>query len=389
MPLLHPLPPVTIVAIEAQPGTREGLDMRQYKTISADSHVVEWHNLWVERMDKRFGDRTPHMVQEKDRDVFLVDGLKPGEFGMLGLAGRKREELGTLNRFDLQLRGGWDSEARLKDMDRDGIDAEVLYPSVCFGMFRLQDIDYQHACFKAYNDWMAEQMVGPHPDRLKGLGLIPIADMEVAVAEVYRAKKIGLAGAMIPVYAYESKPYSDPGYDPLWNAAQELDMPISMHFLTGAEGEPWASGGFAIEYPSAHHWVQKTLAYLMFGGVFQRFPKLKVISAENDIGWIANFLHRMDHTLDRHGSWLNLKVDKKPTEYFQSNVFATFMDDEAGLRTWDLIGEGSLVWSNDYPHPDSTWPNSQKVIQQTFADVPDSAKQKILVDNCAQLYHFV
>ncbi|MEE9285852.1 MAG: amidohydrolase family protein [Dehalococcoidia bacterium] len=359
--------------------------MTKYSVISADSHVVEEPDLFVQRIDASFRDRAPHMVREADRDVYYTEGLPPTGVGLLGAAGRKPEELGSLNRFEQNRRGGYDPEARFQDMERDGVDAEVLYPTIGFRLFRLSDLELQAACFRAYNDWLADMCSG-HEARLKGLGMVSLADIETGVGELRRAKELGLAGSMIAIYPEETRPYSDPYYEPFWATSEELGMPVSLHILTAANRPPFET--FTVDYASMANWAQRSLAALIFSGVFQRHPGLKVVCAEADIGWIANFLQRIDHTVRKHGPRLGLHLERMPGEYFRENVRATFMTDMAGMRTWDLIGEECIMWSNDYPHTDSTWPNSQQVIAREFEGVPEEARRKILAENCAELYGF-
>ncbi len=359
--------------------------MTTYNVISADSHVVEEPDLWVQRMDAAFRDRAPHMEREADRDVFYVEGLPPTGVALLGSAGRDPQELGGLNRFEQNRRGGYDPEARFEDMARDGVDAEVLYPTIGFRLFRLKDIEYKAECFRAYNDWLADMCRG-HEQRLKGLGLIGLDDIEAAVGELKRSQEIGLCGGMIAIYPEESRPYSDPFYEPFWANSEALGMPVSLHILTAAGRPPFET--FTIDYASMSNWAQRSLAALIFSGVFERHPDLKVVCAEADIGWIANFIQRIDHTMRKHGPRLGLQMNRMPSEYFRQNVRATFMTDMAGMRTWDLIGEECIMWSNDYPHTDSTWPNSQEVIAREFEGVPEGAKRNILAENCRTLYGF-
>lgn len=360
--------------------------MTKYRVISADSHVVEEPDLWVKRMDRRFRDRAPHMVREGEMDVFYCEGQPPSRgMGLLGSAGRRPEELASLKRFDQNRRGGYDPEERLKDMATDGVDAEVLYPTIAFRMFRLTAPEFQAECFRAYNDWLAERCA-THPDRLKGLALITLSDLEVGLVELKRAKKMGLSGAMIAIYPEESRPYSDPYYEPFWTAAEDLAMPVSMHILTAVNKAPFET--FTVDYASMSNWIERSLAAMIFSGVFERHPGLTVVSAEADIGWIANYIQRIDHTMRKHGPRLGLKLERMPSEYFRRNVKATFMTDVAGMRTWDLIGAECIMWSNDYPHTDSTWPNSQQVIAREFAGVPAEARQKMLAENARALYHF-
>ncbi|MBM4406485.1 MAG: amidohydrolase [Chloroflexi bacterium] len=357
----------------------------KYSVISSDSHVCEPGDVWTKRIDKKYRDRAPHLIHEGGFDKLVFDGLPASNAGMMGPAGRTPEQMKDVKLFEHNRKGGYDPDARLKDMAMDGVDAEVLYPTAGLRMWRLPDRDYATACIRAYNDWMAE-FCATHPKQLKGLGLVPMHDIEQAVLEAKRIKQIGLAGVMITISPEEQRSYNDPMYEPLWATAADIGMPISMHILTAVGRDPFQQ--FAVDYASMSNWMIRSLTAIIFSGVFQRHPKLKMISVEADIGWVANFIHRMDHTMWKHGPRLGLKLEKKPSEYFRSNVLATFMSDEAGMRTWDIIGEDNIMWSNDYPHADSIWPNSQAIIKREFTGVPERAKKKILAENCAKLYGF-
>ena len=174
---------------------------------------------------------------------------------------------------------------------------------------------------------------------------------------------------------------------PLWREAEALGLPLSLHINT-ALGSGTSVGNWAADYVTIPVWIQRSLSIMIFSGVFERFPGLKVVSAENDIGWAGCFLQRMDHGMERHGASRGFGLKAKPSEYFHRNVFCTFMDDEAGLKIWDVVGEDNILWSNDYPHSDSIWPHSQEVNQRQFQGVPERVKEKALAGNARTLYGF-
>ncbi len=356
-----------------------------YRVISADSHVVEDPRLWEERMPRDLRDRAPHLERTEKGDYLFIEGHPPAAIGRFGLAGKTPEEIARAKHLEDNRPGGWDPQARLKDMDADGVDADVLYPTVSNRFFRVPSGAYQTACIRAYNDWLAE-FCNAAPKRLKGLGIIPLADVAAGIQEMQRVRKLGLQGVMIAIYPEEARPYSDPAYDPLWSAAQDMGMPVSLHVLSNANLAPLAH--FMVDYAAMPQWVQRSLAAMIFGGVFERYPRLRVVSAESDIGWIGNFLQRIDHAMHKHGLRLGVKLSLRPSEYFRRGCSATFMDDVAGMRGWDLIGPQCIMWSSDYPHTDSTWPRSQDAIARNFAAVPEGPKRQMLADNAASLYGF-
>ncbi|MCH7552999.1 MAG: amidohydrolase [Chloroflexi bacterium] len=358
--------------------------MLELKYISSDSHVVEEPDLWQKRIDPKFKDRAPYMVREKEQDTFYCEGQPPQNMGIIGSAGKTPEEIAKVRRFEDNPLGGYNADARLKDMDIDGVEAELLYPTLGFRMFRITDGPFQQALFRAYNDWMAD-LCSTHPNRMKGVGLISTYDIEGAVGELNRVKNLGMPSGMIAISPEETRPYSDPYYEPFWAAAEDLGMPIGLHILTNV-GASFQQ--FTVEYASQANWIMRSLAALIMGGVFKRHPNLKVVSVEADIAWIPHFLKRVDHLLKRHGPRLGLELDEMPSDTFRKNVLATYIDDEPGLRMWDMIGEDVIMWSNDYPHTDSSWPNSKAIIDRDMANIPEGVQRKFLRENVSKLYGF-
>jgi predicted TIM-barrel fold metal-dependent hydrolase len=362
--------------------------MSAFKTISADSHVAEPGDLWTRYIDPAFRERGPRLVSEPHSDVWYCEGLPPSPAGLITPANTPSERLKREGRYADGIAGGWDPDARLKDMALDGVDAEVLYPTVGMRFYKLTDVALLNAILRAYNRWLAD-FCARHPDRLKGVGLVALDDADAAVAELPVIKELGLAGVGIGVYMDSEHPYSHERFEPFWAKAEELGLPVSLHIQTGKQG---ATDFLMVDYATIPYWNQRSLAAMVFGGVFERHPDLVAISVESDIGWVANFLARMDHTFRRHRflwGMGGLKSDKMlPSEYYRRNVRATFMKDAAGVATRHLIGVETLMWASDYPHADSTWPHSREAIAEQFAGVPEDERRLILRDNVAGLYAF-
>jgi len=202
----------------------------------------------------------------------------------------------------------------------------------------------------------------------------------------------------------EDKPYYAELYDPFWAAAQEMKMPLSLHVITqrdqkgrnrddkreNREESNVLLGGVRMLIGTMQpvYQVQRTLSSFIFGKVFERFPGLRIVSAENDTGWIAHFMYRSDHMYGKFGTMReDTKLEMQPSEYVRRNVWATFQDDAIGPMTYRFFGEDNYMWASDFPHTDSTWPNSLKVIQQDFQGVPEEVTRKIVCDNAAKLYN--
>jgi predicted TIM-barrel fold metal-dependent hydrolase len=362
--------------------------MAAYTVVSADSHVSEPGNLWLERMPAQFKDRAPRLVRKENGDWFECEGLRPSPVALGINAGKRFEEYKpTGMTYEDGRAGGWDPHARIKDQEIDGVEAEVLYPTLCMRMFSLEDVEFQKACFEAYNKWMVDYC-RPYPQRLIGCALVPLDDIQWACTELERCAKAGLRGALIWGAAPEDRPYSDSAYDPFWARAQDLGIPLSLHIVTGARGSGLRANFSQMLslYTLLAQPIQNTLCALVFGGVLDRFPKLRFVSAENDIGWLPHFLARMDHAWERYRHMVEANFKLLPSEYFRRQVYATFMDDKIGVENRKVIGTENIMWSSDYPHSDSTWPHSREVIAKDFAGVPEEDRRKILCENAVRLY---
>jgi predicted TIM-barrel fold metal-dependent hydrolase len=365
--------------------------MDAQKILSADSHVIEPADVWTARIDKRFLDRAPRVIKHagsREGDFFVAEGLRPFPVAGFAVAGVDPKD------FAEKMAGGypgvrpsaWDPDLRIKDQERDGVSGEVLYPSLGMRLFQMEDGELRAACFRAYNDWLAEYCAHS-PGRLAGVAMVSLDDPLEGVEELKRAASKGLRGAMIWGAAPAERPYSDPSYDPFWAAAHDLGTPISLHILTerrgGSDFQSVMKG-----YPALHHAVERSLAEIIFAGVLERFPNLKLVSVENDIGWIPHFLQRLDHSFEKYRYLEKQTIANPPSYYFRRQVAATFQDDRVGVVMRHFIGVKNLMWGSDFPHSDSTWPNSLEVIARDFEGVPDDERRQMTSDNVAALYGF-
>ena len=358
------------------------------KPISADSHVTEPPGTYLDRIDARFKGRAPRMVRDATRgDLFVIEGLdKPVPMGLIAAAGKSAEELAMFNaRFEEMHRGGWDPHARLADQDRDGVAAEVLYPTVGMLLCNHPDFDYKHACFQAYNHWIAEYC-SAHPERLLGVGQTAMRSVADGIADLERIKALGLRGVMMPGNPAVAD-YDDPIYGPFYEAAADLGLPLSFHILTSAGDQRSTRGPRLNAFMAIIRGCQDIIGTFIFGGVFERHPRLKLVCVEADAGWVPHFMYRMDHAYDRHRYWLPAgALSRKPSEYFHDHVYTTFQDDWVAFKVSDLCNVRRLLWANDFPHSDSTWPNSQALLAAHAAHLSDADRARILRENVAELY---
>jgi predicted TIM-barrel fold metal-dependent hydrolase len=368
--------------------------MAEYKLISADSHVSEPPDLWVERVDRRYRDRAPRLVIDPpglQGAYFLYEGYPPHPIGIGLAAGKSPEELAeflTKATYADARPGGWDPAERLKDNEIDGVEADVLYTTLGFRIFWIKDAGLQQECFRVYNDWLA-QYCSYAPQRMAGLALISLYDPEAGARELVRCAKMGLKGAMIWCSPPADRPYSSDLYDPFWATAQELRMPVSLHAITGMGAESqWNWGERYMRTTVLSHEVEKSFSVLIFSGVLDRFPELQIVSAENNCGWIPYYLQRMDRLFERNRVASGFKLKLKPSEYFRRQMWCTYIDDYVGVQNRHFIGVDRMMWSSDYPHQASSWPHSQEVVARDFAAASPEERFQITRGNAARLYGF-
>jgi len=359
-----------------------------YPVISADSHVTEPPEAYVDFIDPAWRDRAPRLVDAgpETGDVFEVYGMdRRIALGTVAAAGKKPEEIRLKgSRFADLHRSGWDPQARLADQDRDGVSAEIIYPTIGMLLCNHPDLDYKKACFDAYNRWMASYCE-PFPDRLLGLGQTAMRTPEEGIADLESVKALGLRGVMMPGQPGVAD-YDSPVYDEFWEASIALELPLSFHILTTRAEH--TRGPRMNGFLSIVRGCQDIMGMLVLGGVFERHPDLRIVCAEADAGWVPHFMYRMDHAFKRHRNWLppGQALSRLPSEYFASCIYVTFQDDWTAFSHADDMNWHRLMWANDFPHSDSTWPWSQEMLATQTASLSDEQRRAILCDNVAQLY---
>ncbi|GAC1592200.1 MAG: amidohydrolase family protein [Acidimicrobiales bacterium] len=377
-----------MTTIAEAPTTASVLPPLGRPVISADSHITEAPETYVDFIDPAFRDRAPRMTDLGERigDGFVVEGMaRPVVLGTIAAAGKKPEEIRSIgSRFADLHRGGWDPEARMADQDRDGVAAEIIYPSVGMVLCNLDDLEYKKACFDAYNRWLAGYC-GAHPDRLLGLGQTAMRTPDEGIADLESIKALGLRGVTMPGEP-GVEDYDSPVYDEFWEALIALELPPSFHILTMKAGR--TRGPKMNGFLSIVRGCQDIMGQLVLGGVFERHPNLRVVCAEADAGWVPHYMYRMDHAYKRHHNWLpaGQALSKLPSEYFAENIYVTFQDDWTAFRHADDMNWHRLLWANDFPHSDSTWPWSQEMLATHTAGLSLEQRQAILCDNTADLY---
>ena len=365
--------------------------------ISSDSHVFEPPDLWTNRIDRRFRDRAPRMERVDGTDELIIeDGQHLAGIGLISGAGLRFEKPELIThqaRFEDVHTGGYDPEQHIKDMELDGVAGEVLYPSQGLFYFKVDDSDLMSAIFRTYNDWLAE-FCETNPGRLKGIAMINLDNVAEGIQELERSAKLGLVGAMITEYPAEERRYDGAEYEPFWAAAQDLNMPLSLHTATARKGPNRAAGPTSVRTASGRankvFLPATSLCDMIFSGVFERYPRLNVAVVEFELAWAPHLLGTMDYTYierQKEASY-RFKGDVLPSDFFHRNVYLSFQEDGIGIRMRDVIGVDRLMWGSDYPHAESTFPKSREILESILEGVPQEEKAQIVGGTAAKLYGF-
>lgn len=363
-------------------------EVSRYQLISADSHVNEPPDLWTSRVPARLRDRAPRIQQFSEGDAWVLEGVEdPINFGMNACAGLAPEEMRGWARFEDIRRGGYDPAARLEEMDRDGVDAEVLYPTprLAQAIAANPDADYHLAMVRAYNDWLCEY-VAHAPDRFGGALFVPNRGAEAAAAEINRVYgQPGIRGAMIGCYPNGTLEI-EPEDDKVWGLLAEAGIPLSIHVsltqtMPGCHTKKLPGYGRFFDAP-------ERMIQFIFAGVFDRFPTLHVVFAETDCGWVPFVREQIDNNFRRLDPVSQFGLVRPPGEYIEECFSFGFMTDNFGLANRGWIGVERLLWSSDYPHISADWPYSWRSIQSAFAGMPRDERNLILCGNAQRLYDF-
>lgn len=356
------------------------------KVISADSHVNAHPDTYVTRVPSVWKDRAPRVERTKDGDFWVFEGARTPAVGQSHMAGRKFEEyqeFGQGAKFTEVRPGNWDPAERLKDMDIDGVDAQVLYMGHKGG--DAKDLELRMVLLRAYHDWLAD-FCRQGKGRLKGVGILPAWDINLAIEELQRIAKMGVySSAILPPWPADyEKPYHHEIWEPLWHAFEDVGWPVSLH-LAGTPSTFLARHRIA-QIAIAPIACAEPWAVILFSGLLDRHPKLKFAAVETGFGWWPYFLDRLDSTWRRHRFSTKTPLPEPPSAYFHRQVFVTFQEDRTGMRCIDVLGEDNIMWADDYPHSDTTWPKSLEYIEEQFRGLSDVVKRKIICENAAKLY---
>ena len=377
-----------------------------YNRISADCHLdLIWlpPDLFVSEAPRDMKDRMPYVADGPDGRRWVANnGATFGLAGGVGASGTKHipgkqlrvdkmAETGLYEDGKKGIRRPGDPHLRIKEMDRDGVDAEVIY-GILAAAAKLNDREASNEMLRIYNTWLAE-FCTHYPDRHIGLACLPYGDIEAAVAEVHRVAKLGFRGIELSC-SWDMEPMWHPLWEPLWQAINEVGLPL--HFHTFPSVSPEAARAIHRAHAAGAD-VQQPVPVPDDAGehphradgraVFERYPNLRIGFGESGIGWIPYVLDRMDFEYEDQYKDLPLKL--KPSEYWRRQCKATFQYDRVGTKLIDEMGVETLMWGSDYPHPDGVWPESEKYINEQFAHLPADVTRKMTCENAGRFYGLI
>jgi predicted TIM-barrel fold metal-dependent hydrolase len=366
--------------------SRRPLDGAQAKVpdgtviVSADSHWGLAEDPWKGRVPAHLAGRMPSMFWDEARGIWnLSIGGKAMFDGYVASIFRKSEgRAGVAHMAE-----------RLRDLDADGIDREIVFPQYLMMFFRYPDLEVREWIFRAYNEYLAE-LLQRGRGRHFGVGFINFWDPARAVESIRHAKDLGLKTFMVPIQPgnnAEGKPihYAAPEYDPLWAAAQEAGLPIYFHVQEALNVDiPGGIKAFTLQVFAP---FRKSFSELVFGGILDRHPDLKIVFAEAGINWVPGMLQDAEMIFDSYDNDEKaVRLKHRPTDYWSRNCYATFQRDKIGLELLDYIGADRVLWAQDYPHAESTVGYTKSAIEEIVEAVTESEAKQILGGTAIELF---
>ena len=357
---------------------------------SADGHIVEPADLFSRGLPpslRQYGLRT----EKRDGHMLMLVGDKiTSKMALNKLKPRIGPDGESFGRGGLQ--GGREIPARLLDMEHEGIDAEIVFPSLGLTAFLIENADAELASALVYNDWLHGLLL-PHPEKFVRCGILPVRDFGNTVAELRRLSQLGFTAAMLPSLIEPNSglpAYNSEAWDPVFAAGQEHGMVFVLHTGTGREDvrSQKGPGGAVINYTIQACDGMHTIMHLVAGGVLDRYPGAKVCCIEGGASWLAALAERMDEVYEAHQVFVQPKLSLTPREIIARQVACSFQYDRAGIMARSVTGTGALMWGADYPHHEGTFPRSREVLAHLFdgIDISQQDQAAIVGGNAARLF---
>jgi predicted TIM-barrel fold metal-dependent hydrolase len=363
---------------------------------SGDSHLMEPSDLFEKRLPTQLAERMPHSVKDPDGawETVYVDGeefrrrmpkMPTDPDKIVNLDGSTGQRAPGAN----------DPHLRLKDLDQEGVWAEATYPSIGVWSYSIRTPEVVAAGARAINDWAAEfQSVSP---RYVCTAMIPLLDVDDAIAEVHRVTELGMKASFLPIAPpFERPPFANEEWDPLWAAMEEVGMVLGFHVGTEPHTPDQRTGvyntgrGGALQnYVETTYGAQKITVSMISAGVFDRYPNLKMLISEGGATWGPFIGDRMDEGYRQHSAAVRPKLERMPSEYLDTNVYASFQHDRTAVAANTAMGWKNICWGSDYPHTEGTYGHTQKTLHELFDDVEPETSYRMRIGAFQELFPHV
>ncbi len=351
---------------------------------SADSHIMEPASIFLDGLPASL---KRHAIHARKEGEYLITGTEDKVIYRLRVGQHREKALG-----DNERKGIREIPGRLDDMELEGIDAEICFPSLGLWLYCLDDPEAEAASARLYNDWNHEFLSG-HANRFVRCGMLPVLDFSNTLAELRYLADKGIYAAMLPAVTPANLPkYNDEKWDPVFALAGELGIVFVLHTGTGLETvvHERGPGAAIINYTVQMNDAMRSAMFLVGGGVLDRNPKAKVAFIESGASWLVALAERMDEVHDAHANFVHPKLSRLPSQIIDDQVWASFQHDRACITAaqGNLPGARNVMWGSDYPHAEGTFPISRNLVDALFAglEVSDEVRRNVLGLNAARLF---
>jgi predicted TIM-barrel fold metal-dependent hydrolase len=379
----------------------------RYRLVDADAHIDPPYEFWADYLPPHLKDLAPKVEEGDDCDWIVFEGKRRPVLMISNQAGREGKNFKMKGKIS-DMRDGWTPSKRLADMDLDGIDAAVLFGG---GPLGTMNTELYIASFRAYNRWLWDFCAADRR-RLVGAAYMPMRDIDETIGLIREAAKLGFRTVNIPAFPQAAdgvstsakvanvnlaqgaalsgdpsgdKPYWHPDFDRLWAEICELDLTITFH-LGGRVPRFGDKDYFLADLVMSKVAMAEPVAMAIYGCIFDRFPKMRWATIESGVGWMSWMTEYMNRTWEKQRFWTDSKLKEKPSFYMDQNIYASFINDRVGILNRDLPGGRNIMWSSDYPHSETTFPNSHKVIERDFHDIPENDIRDIVCNRASRVF---
>lgn len=381
----------------------------RYRIVDADQHVDPPHTFWKDYLPERLREFAPEIEEGDEHDWVVFEGKKRPLNLLSFLAGK--EEINFKQKGKLaDLRSAMSAEKRLSDMDDDQIDAAVLFGG---GPLPTANSELLIESYRAYNRWLAD-FCAEAPDRFRGVAYLPMRNVEESIGMLREIAKLGFRSINVPAYpqaadgiktsagiknmsdsqvaALTGDPSGDRSYwhkefEPFWAEVCDLDITVTMH-LGGRITRFGENDHFLPDHLMSKLAMAEPVCVAIYGGLFDRFPKLRFAMIESGVGWMAFAAQYMDHSWGKHRYWVGNECQHPPSYYMDQNIWGSFLRDRIGIEMRHMPGGKNIMWSSDFPHSETTYPHSRKFIAEEFDGVPDADMREIVGGIAGRLFQF-